>query len=137
MTDREVDAPDGFDVGTIDDAIVDESDTRRVWIEDDTREVAYWFEVKRDVPLRKKNQILETNLTTEPGPDGTPTQNLSSDYYTDMLEYMIVDWFGADESHSDVPSLRVFLTKMSSVFEELQNEVPQPFDAIDDQEAGN
>lgn len=131
-----VDAPEGFEVGSIDDAIVDESQTRRVWIQDDDKGVAYWFDMKEDVPLRKKNSVLEDNLTTEKGPGGEPRQNLSSDYYTDMIEYMVVDWFGADESHDDVPSLRVFLNKMSAVFEQLQDEVPQPFESLPDGERG-
>ena len=130
----DVEPPEGFEVGTIDDAIVDESDTKTVWIEDDERGVAYWFEMKRDVPLRKKNQVLEANLTTEQGPDGKPRQNLSADYYTDLIEYMTVDWFGSQEEHSDVPSLTVFLNKMSAVFEELQDEVPDPFTSLPDDE---
>lgn len=130
-----VDAPDGFDVGSIDDAIVDESQTRRVWVQDEDKGVAYWFDLKEDVPLRKKNEILEQNLTTGTGPDGEPTQNLSSDYYFDLIEYMTVDWFGAHES-GDTPTLRVFLTKMSSTFESLQDEVPPPFDSLSDAEKG-
>lgn len=137
MADRDLDAPDGFDVGRIDDAIVDESNTRTVWITDDDDGVAYWFDLKEEVPLRKKNEVLENNLTTEPGPDGKPRQNLSSDYYTEMLDYMVVDWFGADEDHDGVPSLTVFLNKMSSVFEDLQEEVPAPFEAVPDDERGN
>jgi hypothetical protein len=129
-----VDAPDGFDVGTIDDAVVDESKTTTVWVTDDDAGVAYWFEMKADVPLRKKNDVLERNLTTEQGPDGDPRQNLSSDYYTDLIEYMVVDWFGADEDNDDVPSLTVFLNKMSAVFEDLQDEVPPPFESLPDGE---
>jgi len=131
-----VNAPEGFDVGTIDDAVVDESKTRTVWVKDDDDGVAYWFEMKEDVPLRKKNEVLESNLTTEQGPDGNPRQNLSSDYYTDLLEYMVVDWFGAAEDNDDVPSLTVFLNKMSAVFEDLQDEVPPPFESLPDGERG-
>ena len=131
-----VDAPEGFEVGSIDDAVVDESRTRTVWIEDDDKGVAYWFELKEDVPLRKKNEVLENNLTTEKGPEGEPRQNLSSDYYTDMIQYMVVDWFGADEDNDDVPSLRVFLNKMSATFEQLQDEVPAPFESLPDGETG-
>lgn len=129
--------PEGYEVGTVSDAVVDESATRTVWVTDDDSGTAYWFELKEDVPLRKKNHILENNLTTEQAPDGTPRQNLSSDYYTDMLEYMVDDWFGSDTQNTEAPSLRVFLTKMSSVFESLQDEVPPPFDSIDDSELGN
>jgi hypothetical protein len=126
--------PEGFEVGSVDDAVVDESRTRTVWVEDEERGKAYWFELKEDVPLRKKNNVLEQNLTTEKGPDGEPRQNLSSDYYTDMLQYMTVDWFGAHES--DAPGLTVFLSKMSSVFEDLQEEVPAPFGSLPDGDRG-
>lgn len=133
----DVEAPEGFEVGSIDDAIVDESATRRVWIEDEDKGVAYWFDLKEDVPLQKKNKILEDNLTTEQGPDGRPRQNLSSDYYTDMIEYMVEDWFGAHEDNDDVPSLRVFLNKMSAVFESLQDEVPPPMESLPENARGN
>lgn len=126
--------PEGYDVGTIDDAVVDESKTRRVWVEDDDKDVAYWFDLKADVPLRKKNAVLEDNLTTERGPDGEPRQNLSSDYYTDMLRYMVDDWFGAHEP--DAPGLATFLTRMSSVFESLQDEVPSPMSDLPDGDRG-
>lgn len=132
----DVDAPEGFEVGSIDDAVVDESRTETVWVKDDDKGVAYWFEMKEDVPLRKKNEVLENNLTTEKGPDGEPRQNLSSDYYSDMIQYMVVDWFGAQEDHDDVPSLRVFLNKMSAVFEDLQDEVPPPFESLPDSDRG-
>lgn len=126
--------PEGFESGTVEDAIVDEDATRRVWVEDDDKGVAYWFDLKEDVPLRKKNSVLEDNLTTERGPNGNPQQNLSSDYYTDMLRYMVDDWFGAHEA--DAPGLATFLTQMSSVFEALQEEVPQPMSSLPDGDKG-
>jgi hypothetical protein len=126
--------PEGYDVGSIEDAIVDDDATRRVWIEDDDKGVAYWFDLKEDVPLSKKNKVLEQNLTTERGPNGDPRQNLSSDYYTDMLRYMVDDWFGAHEP--DAPGLASFLAQMSSVFEELQDEVPPPMNSLPDGDRG-
>jgi len=126
--------PEGFEVGTVEDAVADEDATRRVWITDDDDGVAYWFDLKTDVPLRKKNAVLEDNLTTEKGPEGEPRQNLSADYYTDMLRYMVDDWFGADDP--DAPGMATFLTQMSSVFEELQNEVPKPMSELPEGDRG-
>jgi hypothetical protein len=130
----DVDVPDGFEVGTIDDAIADEDDTYRKKIVDEDAKTVYWFDLKGDVPMRKKDQVLENNLTTEKGPDGEPQQNLSTDYYYDLLDYMVVDWFGAYEA--DAPSLRVFFNKMSTVFEELRDEVPPPFEDLTEAERG-
>jgi len=130
----DVDVPDGFEVGTIDDAIADEDDTYRTKIVDEDAKTVYWFDLKGDVPMRKKDQVLENNLTTEKGPDGEPQQNLSTDYYYDLLDYMVVDWFGAYED--DAPSLRVFFNKMSTVFEELRDEVPPPFEDLTEAERG-
>ena len=126
--------PEGFKVGTVEDAVVDTDATRRVWITDDDKGKAYWFDLKEDVPLRKKNSILENNLTTERGPDGNPRQNLSSGYYDDMLRYMIDDWFGSHEA--DASGLATFLTEMKSVFEDLQDEVPQPMSSLPDGDKG-
>lgn len=134
MADKPPEPPDGFDLGSYDDAVVDDGNTRTVWVEDDDKGVAYWFELQEDVPLSKKNRVLENNLTTEKGDDGKPRQNLSSDYYRDLLEYMVVDWFGADDPDAD--PLPVFLTKMTAVFEDLQDEVPRPFGGIDDGDKG-
>ena len=130
----DVDVPDGFEVGTIDDAIADEDNTYRKKIVDEDAKTVYWFDLKGDVPMRKKDQVLENNLTTEKGPDGEPQQNLSTDYYYDLLDYMVVDWFGAYEA--DAPSLRVFFNKMSTVFEELRDEVPPPFEDLTEAERG-
>jgi len=126
----EVDAPEGFEVGSIDDAIVDDEATRRVWVTDEDKGVAYWFDLKEDVPLSKKNKVLEQNLTTERGGDGELRKNLSSDYYTDMLRYLVDDWFGAHEP--DAPGLATFFAQMSSVFESLQEEVPKPISEVPD-----
>ena len=131
---KEPEPPEGFEVGSVDDAVVDESRTRRVWVKDPDKGKAYWFDLIEDVPLRKKNNVLEQNLTTESGPDGKPRQNLSSDYYVDMLEYMTRDWFGSDDP--DAPELRVFFTQMGAVFEQLHDEVPAPFGSLPDGEAG-
>ena len=130
----DVDVPDGFEVGTIDDATADEEDTRRKKIVDEDDKKVYWFDIKTDVPMRKKDNVLEDNLTTERGPNGDPQQNLSTGYYYDMLDYMVVDWFGAYED--DAPSLRVFFNKMSTVFEDLRDEVPPPFDDLTEAERG-
>jgi len=126
----DVDAPEGFEVGTVDDAVVDTESTRRVWVKDEDKSKAYWFDMKEDVPLSKKNSILEDNLTTERGEDGEIRKNLSSDYYTDMLRYMVDDWFGSHEA--DAPGLAAFLAQMSAVFESLQEEVPQPMSNVPD-----
>jgi len=130
----DVEVPDGFEVGTIEDATADEDDTYRKKIVDDDAKKVYWFDLKADVPMRKKDSVLEQNLTTEQGPNGEPQQNLSTDYYYDLLEYMVVDWFGAYED--DAPSLRVFFNKMSTVFEELRDEVPPPFEDLTEAERG-
>lgn len=124
----DIDPPDGYDVGTLDDATVTD-DTYRYWVTDDENDVAYWFDLREEVPLRKKNQILERNMRTEEGPDGNPQQTIEVGYYDEMIEYCVVDWFGEQEQHEDVPSLTVFLNRMSTDFEDLQNEVPQPFEA--------
>jgi hypothetical protein len=133
-TPKEPEPPEGFEVGSVDDAIVDEDATRRVWVKDDDKGVAYWFDLKEDVPLRKKNSCLEDNLTTDRGPNGEPRQNLSSGYYDDMLRYMVDDWFGADDP--DAPGLATFLTQMGSVFESLQDEVPAPMSSLPDGDRG-
>lgn len=123
--------PEGYEVGSFDDGTVDKSATRTVWVktgdpdDDESDAKAYWFELKADVPLRKKNEVLENNLTVKEGPNGEPQQSLSSEYYTDMLEYMVVDWFGAGEE--DVPGLSTFLSSMSTDFEGLTDQVPDPF----------
>jgi len=130
----DVEVPDGFEVGTIEDATADEDDTYRKKIVDDDAKKVYWFDLKADVPMRKKDSVLEQNLTTEQGPNGEPQQNLSTDYYYDLLEYMVVDWFGAYED--DAPSLRVFFNKMSTVFEELRDEVPPAFEDLTEAERG-
>lgn len=124
--------PEGYELGSFDDGTVDKSATRKVWVtsgdpDDEPDPKAYWFELKADVPLRKKNEVLENNLTMKEGPDGQPQQSLSSDYYTDMLEYMVVDWFGADED--GVAGLSAFLSSMSTDFESLTEEAPDPFGA--------
>lgn len=126
----DVEPPEGFEVGTVEDAVVDTDATRRVWVKDDDKGKAYWFDMKEDVPLSKKNNILEDNLRTERGPDGELQKNLSSDYYTDMLRYMVDDWFGDHEP--DAPGLATFLAQMSAVFETLQEEVPQPISDVTD-----
>jgi len=126
----DVEVPDGFEVGTVDDAVVDTDATRRVWVKDDDKGKAFWFDLKEDVPLSKKNNILEDNLRTERGPDGEIRKNLSSDYYTDMLRYMVDDWFGAHEA--DAPGLATFFAEMSAVFEDLQAEVPEPISDVPD-----
>lgn len=126
---NDISPPDGFELGTVGDAIVDESRTNRVWVTDDDTGKAYWFDLIDKVPLRKKNSVLEQNLTIV---DGEP--NLSGDYYIDLLEYMIRDWFGKHEA--DAPGLRTFLTQMGTEFEQLQEEVPEPFTGVDDDELG-
>lgn len=117
----------GYDPGSARDAMATDDDTDVVWVADHEREKRWWFEIRERIPVRKKGSILETNTTaTEDG------VNVSADYYTDMLEYMIVDWSGGDDA--DAPSLREFLTKAyrgsdpdNPVFETLQDEVPPPF----------
>lgn len=132
----DVEVPEGFEVGSIDDATADDRDTYRKKIVDEDAKKVYWFELKADVPMRKKDSILEQHLTTEQGPDGQPQQNLSTGYYYEMLEYMVVDWFGAYQDHDDVTSLRVFFNRMSTAFEELRDEVPPPFEGLSDAERG-
>jgi len=130
----DVDVPEGFEVGTVDDATADDKSTYRKKIIDEDDKKVYWFDLKSDVPMRKKDSVLEDNLRTERGPGGEPEQNLSTDYYYDMLEYMVDDWFGAYED--DAPSLKVFFNKMSTVFEELRDEVPPPFEDLTEAERG-
>lgn len=131
----DVDVPEGFEVGSIDDATVDTEATERVWVEDEDDGKAYWFELKSDVPLRKKDNLLEDNVTTTQTDDGEVSQNVSADYYYEMLEYMKVDWFGAYED--DAESFTVFLNKASTVFDSLKDEVPPPFGSLDETESGN
>lgn len=126
---NDVEPPEGFEMGSVDDAIADDSSTTRVWVTNDDEGVAYWFDLVEKVPLRKKNSVLEDNLTIK---NGDP--NLSGDYFIDLLEYMIRDWFGADEP--DAPGLRAFLTQMGTEFEDLQDEVPDPFTNIDEDDLG-
>jgi hypothetical protein len=135
----EPEPPEGYEIGSFEDATVDKSATRTVWVttgdpDEDDEARAYWFELKADVPLRKKNEVLENNLTISEGDDGSPQQSLSSDYYTDMLEYMVVDWFGAHED--GVPGLATFLSSMSTDFEALTEEVPDPFGAGSGEDRG-
>lgn len=125
-----------YDMGSGRDAIADAS-TDVVWVADHEREMRWWFELRRRVPLRKKNQILEDNVDI--AKDGS--MNVASDYYTDMLEYMIVSWSGEDAP--DAPGLRELLTGCyagtdtgNPTFERLQEEVPPPFASIPDTESG-
>jgi hypothetical protein len=123
-----------YELGTADDAIADDSSTRVVWVVDHERELKWWFELREQVPVRKKGNVLEDNATmTEQG------TKVSNDYYIDMLEYMVVDWSGADDP--DAPGIRELLTKAPTgnevgnpVFEKLQNEVPPPVSDIDEAE---
>lgn len=123
--------PEGYELGSVDDATVDEDRTRTVWVEDDDAGKAYWFELRADVPLRKKNEAREANMSVEEGPDGDPETKLSSDYYTDMLQYMVVDWFGNHDDDVDM-GLATFFASMTSAFESLQEEVPPPFGNLPD-----
>lgn len=126
---NDAEPPEGFELGSVDQATADGSTTRRVWVKDEDEGVAYWFDLVDKVPLRKKNKVLEENLRIV---DGDP--NLSGDYFIDLLEYMIRDWFGADDP--DAAGLRTFLTQMGTEFEDLQDEVPDPFANIDESELG-
>ena len=127
MSDEDV--PDqiaDYDVGSAQDALADHS-TRTVWVADHERKLRWKFELQKRVPVRKKQKIVEENTTaTEDG------INVSSDYYVDMLEELIVSWSGEDEPES--PSLRELLTgayrgtgTQNTVFEDLWDEVPPPF----------
>lgn len=121
-----------YDPGTANDALADRDDTRTVWVADHDREKRWWFELTERVPVRKKQKFVEENTTASK--DGV---NVDSDYYVDMLEYMVVDWSGADDE--DAPGIREFLTSAyrgndpeNPVFEDLWNEVPPPFAQIPD-----
>jgi hypothetical protein len=120
-----------YDVGSAQDALADKS-TRSVWVADHERELRWKFDLKERLPVRKKQKIVEDNTTaTEEG------INISSDYYIDMLEELIVSWSGDDEPES--PDLRELLTGAyrgtddeNTVFEDLWDEVPPPFANIPD-----
>jgi len=121
-----------YDPGSAHDALVDDGPTRTVWIADHDREKRWWFELSERVPVRRKQKVVEENVTATP--DGV---NINSDYYVDMLEFLIVDWSGADDS--DAPSIREFLTSAyrgsdidNPVFEDLWDEVPPPFGDVSD-----
>ena len=121
-----------YDPGTARDALATDGDTRVVWVADHDRETRWWFEVRERIPVRKKQKFVADNTTATA--DGV---NIDSDYYVDMLEYMVVDWSGAGDD--DAPGLREFLTSAyrgkdveNPVFEELWNEVPPPFAQIPD-----
>jgi len=121
-----------YDPGSAADAMVDEGDTRVVWIADHEAEKRWWFELSENVPVRRKQKMVEQNTTA--GPDGV---TIDADYYVDMLEFIIVDWSGADDP--DAPGIREFLTKAyrgqgfdNPVFEDLWEEVPPPFANIPD-----
>lgn len=116
-----------YDLGSAADALANEGDTKTVWVADHDREVRWWFKVVDRVPVRRKQKIVEENTTaTNEG------VNVSSDYYIDMLEFMVEDWSGANDA--DAPGLRELLTgayrtgdAANPVFEELWEEVPPPF----------
>jgi len=123
-----------YDDGTAQDALSD-STTYVKWVADHEREKKWWFEIKQRVPLRKKNNTLEKHVSVDE--DGE--MNISADYYTDMLEYMIVDWSGAN--HPDAPGLKELLTGVyagtepgNPVFEDLQDEVPPPVAGVSEED---
>lgn len=121
-----------YDMGSAQDALADDADTRVVWVADHEREKKWHFELTERVPVRKKQKIVEQNTTaTREG------VNVDADYYVDMLEYLIVDWSGAGDE--DAPGIREFLTAAyrgndvdNPVFESLWDEVPPPFGDIND-----
>ena len=121
-----------YDPGTAQDALADDGDTRVVWVADHETETRWWFKISERVPVRRKQKFVEQNTTaTDEG------INVDSDYYVDMLEFLIDDWSGADDD--DAPPLREFLTGAyrgndpeNPVFEDLWNEVPPPFANIPD-----
>lgn len=137
MVDKPPEPPEelaDYDPGTAHDAIATDDDTRVVWVADHEIEKRWWFELRDRIPVRKKGSILEQNTTANE--EGV---NVSADYYTDMLEYMIVDWSGSDDA--DAPGLRTLLTKAyrgkdadNPVFETLQDEVPPPFANVPESE---
>lgn len=119
-----------YDMGSAKDAIADDTDTYTKWVADHERGLKWWFELRERVPVRKKGQILEKHTAVDEA-----GLTLSYDYYIDMLEYLIVDWSGADDD--DAPGIRELLTRAytgtepdNPVFEELQDEVPPPFQNV-------
>jgi len=121
-----------YDPGTAQDALATDGPTRTVWVADHDREKRWWFKLSERVPVRKKQKFVEENTTaTQEG------INVDSDYYVDMLEFLIDDWSGAGDE--DAPGLRELLTSAyrgndpeNPVFEDLWNEVPPPFANIPD-----
>jgi hypothetical protein len=122
----------GYDPGTAQEAVSDSTETRTVWVADHEREKRWWFKITDQVPVRKKQSIVEKNTTATP--DGV---EVDSTYYVDMLEYLIQDWSGSGDA--DAPSIREFLTSAyrtkdpeNPVFEDLWSEVPPPFGDLSD-----
>lgn len=121
-----------YDPGSAQDALAGSGSTRVVWVADHEREKRWWFRVSERVPVRKKQKFVADNTTaTEDGID------VDSDYYVDMLEFLIVEWSG--ENDDDAPGLREFLTgayrgndPTNPVFEDLWDEVPPPFGDLAD-----
>jgi len=116
-----------YDPGSAQDALADDGATRTVWVADHERETRWWFQLSERVPVRKKQKFVEEHTTATK--DGI---NVDSDYYVDMLEFLIEDWSGAGDA--DAPGLREFLTSAyrgnepdNPVFEDLWDEVPPPF----------
>lgn len=107
----------------------EETDEPDVYTDGKVDAEAYWFELipGDNVPLRKKNSVLAEHLTVNE--DGF---NIDADYYTDLLEWQIRDWFG---SGGDM-GLKMFLTSMTTVFEDLQDECPPPLPTVDEGESG-
>lgn len=123
-----------YDPGSAREAIADNSSTYIKWIADHDAKRRWYFELKERVPVRKKQTVLEDH--TKQTDEGT---HISSDYYVDMLEYMVVDWSGADDENA--PSLRELLTSAyrgndanNPVFESLWDEVPPPFAEVPEAE---
>lgn len=122
-----------YDLGSAQDAVGgDGGPSKVVWVADHEREVRWWFRLSERIPVRKKQKIVEENVTAKE--DGI---NVDADYYVDMLELLIEEWSG--EGDDDAPGLRELLTSAyrsndpeNPVFETLWDEVPPPFSNVPD-----
>lgn len=114
------------DMGSRQDALIDEDKVEREWFKANNK--VYWFELK-EVTWERKTQILEDNLTTD-----SRTGDIDLDlkgYYRDMMEEVIVDM-------SVEGPIGIFLKGMKpELGDQLQDAVPQPGTVMDEEEEGN